>query len=130
MQQVTVRAGDAVVSAGQVFFLLRQNERKRCSGQVMPECLTHSTLPWLPPDRPRCALVMRYHSQHLGADIGWPQSTLDKVSPNTRELLQHAHYAYTKGIARQRSVDVRVDVVNRSDDDAAGLLPPGASARL
>jgi hypothetical protein len=36
-----------------------------CAGQ--PECLTHTTLPWLPKDRPRIAMVMRYHWQHIGA---------------------------------------------------------------
>ena len=29
----------------------------------------------------------------------WNQNTLDRLSPNTIELLQHAHYTYTKGIA-------------------------------
>ena len=88
----------------------------------MPECLTHSTLPWLPPDRPRCALVMRYHSQHLGADIGWPQSTLDKVSPNTRELLQHCHYTYTKGIAQVSRVELEVDVTTNQQQQRAARL--------
>ena len=32
----------------------------------MPEALSHTTLPWMPADRARYALVMRYHSQHLG----------------------------------------------------------------
>ena len=93
---------------------------------IMPEAMTHGVMPWIPTDRPRYVLGLRYQSQHLGGSQTWPDGILEKLSPNTRELLQHAHYAYTKGIARQRSVDVRVDVVNRSDDDAAGLLPPGA----
>ena len=41
----------------------------------------------------------RYQSQHLGGEQMWNETTLHRLSPNTRELLQHAHYTYTKGIA-------------------------------
>jgi hypothetical protein len=35
----------------------------------------------------------------LGGEQMWDEKILHRLSPNTLELLQHAHYTYTKGIA-------------------------------
>ena len=45
-------------------------------------------LPWTPTDRPRHVIGLRYHSQHLGGSINFPDDILARLSPNTRELLQ------------------------------------------
>ena len=42
----------------------------------------------------------RYQSQHLGGEQMWGEKILQRLSPNTIELLQHAHYTYTKGICQ------------------------------
>lgn len=53
-------------------------------------------LPWTPKDRPRHVVGLRYHSQHHGGSIEVPNDLLHRLSPNTRELLQYAHYTFTK----------------------------------
>ena len=77
---------------------------------IMPEAMTHGVMPWIPTDRPRYVLGLRYQSQHLGGSQTWPDGILEKLSPNTRELLQHCHYTYTKGIAQVSRVELEVDV--------------------
>jgi hypothetical protein len=47
-----------------------------------------------------CMTYRRYQSQHLGGEQMWGEKILQRLSPNTIELLQHAHYTYTKGICQ------------------------------
>lgn len=86
---------------------------------VMPEATTHLVLPWLPTDRSRQVLGFRYQMQHLGAEKLWPTETLERCSPNTRELLSFAHYTATKGIALHPFVpDLEADVTAGSQGAA------------
>lgn len=80
---------------------------------LMPEATTHGVLPWYPKDRARWVIGLRYQSQHLGGSIEFDDDTLERLSPNTRELLQYAHYTYTKAIARMPVVTLL------APDDAA-----------
>ena len=43
---------------------------------MMPQAMTHAVMPWMPTDRPRHVLGLRYQSQHLGAEQKWPEATL------------------------------------------------------
>ena len=89
---------------------------------IMPEAMTHGVMPWIPTDRPRYVLGLRYQSQHLGGSQTWPDGILERLSPNTRELLQHCHYTYTKGIAQVSRVELDVDVTTNQQQQRAARL--------
>lgn len=89
---------------------------------VMPEAMTHAVMPWVPTDRPRHVLGLRFEAQHLGGDQMWPQPILERLSANTRELLQHAHYTYTKGIATVALPTLEEDL-NLSAARSAAVAP-------
>ena len=71
---------------------------------VMPEALTHGVMPWLPDDRPRRTLMLRYQQQtmppHNNPPIG--PDVVERLAPETRELIAQASIAHTKEVAKQR----------------------------
>jgi hypothetical protein len=84
----------------------------------MPEATTHLVYPWVPTNRARRVLGLRYQMQHLGAEKRWPLDTLERCSPNTRELLSFAHYTATKGIALHEVVPIDEDITAGSEGAA------------
>ena len=42
------------------------------------------------------ACIVRIFGLKTGGSISFPDPLLEKLSPNTRELLQYAHYTFTK----------------------------------
>ena len=69
----------------------------------MPECLTHGVLPWKPTDRQRRMLVLRYRPHHRQAGP-IPDAIKQRLAPETRELLESAHYTHKKDIAAKEIV--------------------------
>ena len=67
---------------------------------VMTEMLAHGTLQWQPKDRLRRTLVLRYRPQFKGSSAV-PETIHSRLSPETRELLAHAHYTHVKEIAKE-----------------------------
>ena len=43
--------------------------------RVVSEAMTHAVLPWVPQDRARQVLGLRYQSQHMGAEKQWPRTS-------------------------------------------------------
>ena len=76
---ITARAGDVV---------------------IISELLTHGVLRWKPTDRDRRILVLRYKPQYMGKH-NFPQPILDRLSPETQELVASAHFQHTKEIVKQ-----------------------------
>ena len=72
---------------------------------VMPECLTHGVLPWTPRDRRRRVLTLRYRPHHRQAGP-IPETIKQRLAPETRELLESAHYTHKKDIASQEIVEL------------------------
>lgn len=72
---------------------------------VMPECLTHGVLPWKPVDRQRRMLVLRYRPHHRQAGP-IPDAIKQRLAPETRELLESAHYTHKKDIAAKEIVSL------------------------
>ena len=87
----------------------------------MPEATTHLVYPWVPTDRARRVLGFRYQMQHLGAEKHWSLDTLERCSPNTRELLSYAHYTATKGITLHEVVTIDKDITAGSEGAVAHL---------
>ena len=76
---------------------------------LLPEATTHAVLPWRPRDRPRRTLMLRYqpqwlHDSHDDPSRTWPPTVLERLAPETLELLDSAHVTHTKGVATQREV--------------------------
>ena len=71
---------------------------------IMPEALTHGVMPWLPEDRPRRTLMLRYQQQtmppHNNPPIG--PDVVKRLAPETRELIAQASIAHTKEVAKHR----------------------------
>ena len=62
-----------------------------------------------PTDRPRRTLMLRYqpqwlHDSHDDPSRTWPPAVLERLAPETLELLDSAHVTHTKGVATQREV--------------------------
>ena len=53
----------------------------------------------------RRSLVLRYRPQHRGGS-GVPEPIQQHLAPETRELLEAAHYTHRKRIADMDSVDL------------------------
>ena len=70
---------------------------------VMPECLTHGVLPWRAADRQRRVLTLRYRPHHRQAGP-IPAEVKERLAPETRELLETAHYTHEKEIATRQRV--------------------------
>lgn len=93
---------------------------------VVPEALTHCVLPWLPRDRARRVLMLRYVPQHshasafrlfpspvLSTDEGshtwltpFPPEVSARLSPETLELARCAHFTHVKDIAMNQMVNI------------------------
>ena len=67
---------------------------------IISELLTHGSLPWKPQDRYRCLLVLRYTPQYRG-ESRVDEEVREHLSPETLELIAHAHYTHTKEIAKK-----------------------------
>ena len=67
---------------------------------IMPELLTHGILPWTPKDRMRRILILRYAPQHKGGG-DFPAEIKARLSPETRELIETAHYTHVKEIVKE-----------------------------
>ena len=72
---------------------------------IIPECLTHGVLPWTPKDRQRRMLVLRYRPHHRQAGP-IPDRVKERLAPETRELVESAHYTHKKDIAARTSVEL------------------------
>ena len=75
---------------------------------VMPECVTHGVLPWRAPDRQRRVLTLRYRPHHRQAGP-IPEAVKERLAPETRELVESAHYTHEKGIATRQRVCLSQD---------------------
>ena len=85
MVNVTPKAGDVVIASDQI---------------------VHGSLKWKPKDRSRRFLVLRYAPQYMLAwmndqDITLPKEVIERLSPETRELLAKDQLGHTKGIAER-----------------------------
>ena len=70
---------------------------------VMNELVTHGALPWLPKDRMRIMLVLRYRPQFRdSADL--PEAIKGRLAPETLELTAWAGHTDVKEIVRRDNV--------------------------
>ena len=68
---------------------------------IISELLTHGTLPWIPVDRDRRTLALRYYPQHYGIDVvNLSEETRARLAPETLELMAVAHITDTKEIVK------------------------------
>ena len=75
--------------------------------RLSPWCrATHCNLQWLPLDRARRCLMLRYQLQTMPPHNNPPitDAIKKRLSPETRELIGTASIASTKQVARQRVV--------------------------
>ena len=68
---------------------------------IITESLTHGALPWRPPDRWRRILVLRYHLQTQGQAGSIPEEVVERLSPETAELISMAGPLEVKNIMNQ-----------------------------
>jgi len=68
---------------------------------VTSELMTHGILEWRPKDRMRRILVLRYKPQHAGLPIPFQEEILSRLTPETRELTETAHYTHLKTIVKE-----------------------------
>jgi len=74
---------------------------------IMNELVTHSALPWLAKDRSRMIIVLRYQPQYKGgSDL--PETILNRLSPETRELVSRASYQDVKEIVNHDTITLTV----------------------
>ena len=64
------------------------------------ELLTHGVLQWKPTERDRRLLILRYRPQYEGR-ASLPQEIIERLSPETQELVASASYGHTKEIVNQ-----------------------------
>lgn len=74
---------------------------------IISELLTHGVLRWKPKDRDRRFLVLRYFPQFSGKH-NLPQPILDRLSPETLELVASEPYGHIKEIVKQDEVTLTV----------------------
>ena len=67
---------------------------------VTSELMTHGILEWQPKDRMRRILVLRYKPQHAGLPMPYPDEIRERLSPETQELMETAHYNHVKDIVK------------------------------
>ena len=71
---------------------------------VLSELTTHGVLIWKPKDRDRRFLLLRYKTQYFqdyrGERYVYGQKLLDKLSPETLELMAYASYQHTKEVVK------------------------------
>ena len=68
---------------------------------IISELLTHGTLPWKP-DRDRRTLVLRYKPQNEGGATSIPDVVLERLLPETRELIEFQGFKHVKEIVKTR----------------------------
>ena len=71
---------------------------------IISELLTHGILPWYPKDRIRRILVLRYKPQHLGRSGSISEEIKARLSPETIELMEYAHFTHKKEITKKEVV--------------------------
>ena len=69
--------------------------------QMIPEALVHGALPWVPADRLRRVLVLRYRPHTKPGANPQPAFVADRLSPETLELTANAGSDHVKDIARR-----------------------------
>ena len=71
---------------------------------VLSELTTHGVLIWKPKDRDRRFLLLRYKTQYFqdyrGERYVYGQKLLDKLSPETLELMAYTSYQHTKEVVK------------------------------
>ena len=85
---------------------------------MIPEALVHGALPWVPVDRLRRVLVLRYRPHTKAGANPQPPFVLERLSPETLELT-----------ASVNSDDVK-DIAKRWTGIADTTTPIGENARL
>ena len=89
IKNITPRAGDVV---------------------VLSELTTHGVLVWKPKDRDRRFLILRYKTQyfqdHQGERYVYSKELMDKLSPETQELMSYESYWHDKKIVKCETVDL------------------------
>ena len=70
---------------------------------IMPEAMTHGVLPWKATDRQRRVLTLRYRPHHR-QEGPIPVAVKQRLAPETRELIETAHYTHKKDIAEREIV--------------------------
>jgi|TARA_B100001105_G_C22381824_1_gene440037 hypothetical protein len=72
---------------------------------VLSELTTHGVLIWKPKDRDRRFLLLRYKTQYFQDEQGeryvYGQELLDKLSPDTLELMAYASHQHTKEVVKR-----------------------------
>jgi ectoine hydroxylase-related dioxygenase (phytanoyl-CoA dioxygenase family) len=66
----------------------------------MSEMVSHGVLNWKPKDRDRRFLTLRYAPQYIASSGKFPDEILERLSPETRELVAVTGYAHTKEVAK------------------------------
>ena len=67
---------------------------------ILSELTTHDVLQWKPTDRDRRFLILRYRPQYEGR-ASLPQKIIERLSPETQELVASASYGHTKETVNQ-----------------------------
>ena len=87
LKNITPKAGDAI---------------------ILTELTTHGVLVWLPKDRDRRFLILRYKTQYFQDERGHKQPFSDeiiaKLSEETKELVEFADYEHTKKIVQREQI--------------------------
>lgn len=117
---------------------------------VVPEALTHCVLPWVPTDRKRRVLMLRFQPQYMagayrlfasdtaegngrergeqsnGAANPFPIAVRERLHPHTLELTQCAHFTHVKGVATRAVVTLDEE----GDPQAVGAGRGESGAKL
>ncbi len=67
---------------------------------ITSELMTHGILEWQPKNRMRRILVLRYKPQHAGLPMSYPDEIRERLSSETLELIETAHYNHVKDIVK------------------------------
>lgn len=67
---------------------------------VTSEMMTHGILEWQPKDRVRRMLVLRYKTQFAGLVQPYPDEIVERLSPETQELIETNHFTHVKEIVK------------------------------
>ena len=77
---------------------------------VLSELTTHGVLIWKPKDRDRRFLILRYKTQYFQDEQGeryvYSKELMDKLSPETQELMAYGSYWHDKEIVKRDTVDL------------------------
>ena len=75
---------------------------------VMSEHLTHGALSWVPQDRDRRFLTLRYSVQHIGPSDPFPDGVKAQLSPETLELIAVCGFKDRKEITTRSTIELTV----------------------